>query len=154
MKYNISIKNQTFEIEVGEINQGLARVNVNGLDYDVRVENHPAMEPSAVMASNPVRLGSPIPTSVSPPPAPRTIPPQPAPENVSEGNVIKAPIPGLILEVKVKEGDPVKVGQTVIIMEAMKMENRIAAPVAGTVKEIRVHKGSEVLTGSILLIIG
>jgi glutaconyl-CoA/methylmalonyl-CoA decarboxylase subunit gamma len=154
MKYNISIKDQTFEIEIGEVSHGTARVCVNGLDYDVRIESCPDLKPSALAVSNPV-CPSPTPrpavTSCS---APFSETQMAAPKIVSGCNVIKAPIPGLILEVKVKVGDPVNAGQTVIIMEAMKMENRITTLVAGTVTDILVQKGSEVSTGSTLLIVG
>jgi len=62
-------------------------------------------------------------------------------------------MPGLILEVKVKPGDTVTVGMTVIIMEAMKMENSITVKIGGTVKEVHVQKGAQVMTGHPLLVI-
>ncbi len=147
MKYNISIKNQKFEIEIGEIHQGLAKVKVNGVDYDVRFENREEGKARPQTPSKPVAHAAP---SVQP--LPGAAAPQPSP-NADPGNIIKAPIPGLVLDVKVKVGDPVTAGQTVIIMEAMKMENRITATVSGTVKEIFVQKGSEVMTGMTLMII-
>jgi glutaconyl-CoA decarboxylase len=67
---------------------------------------------------------------------------------------ILAPIPGLIMEVRVKVGDAVSAGQIVSILEAMKMENSLTTHVSGTVKEIRVEKGSEVSTGDVILIVG
>jgi biotin carboxyl carrier protein len=151
MKYTISIKEQTFNIEVGHIGSGVAHVNVNGLDYDVRIEGAPAA-PAERAASSPAP--SAVKTS-TPSPQPAARAPQPAAPVAAAGtNIIKAPIPGLIMEVKVKVGDPVTAGQAVIIMEAMKMENSITTPYSGTVKEVHVQKGVDVKTGSPLLVIG
>lgn len=153
MKYTISIKEQTFNIEVGHIGSGVAHVNVNGLDYDVRIEGAPAA-PAERAASSPAP--SAVKTSTpSPQPVAAARAPQPAAPVATAGtNIIKAPIPGLIMEVKVKVGDPVTAGQAVIIMEAMKMENNITTPYSGTVKEVHVQKGVDVKTGSPLLVIG
>ena len=156
MKYNISVKEQTFEIEVGEISQGMARVNVNGTDYDVRIDHYPNAAPSQTIMPSPV-----IPQRTYVPPAApsataapqRAVTPPPAPEALSGGSVVKAPMPGLILDVQVRAGDQVKAGQTVIIMEAMKMENSITVKIDGTVKEIHVQKGAQVMTGHTLLVV-
>lgn len=66
---------------------------------------------------------------------------------------MKSPLPGVILDIKVKEGDTVKRGQTIIILEAMKMENNINANKDGKVAEIKVNKGDSVLEGTDLVII-
>jgi len=71
--------------------------------------------------------------------------------NSSEGEVIKAPIPGSVLDIKVNSGDRVKKGQIVLILEAMKMENEIVAPRDGVVKQIYVSKGKSVSTGDVLV---
>jgi biotin carboxyl carrier protein len=65
-----------------------------------------------------------------------------------------APIPGTIIELKVKVGDSVTTGQVVGIMEAMKMENNLVSPMDGAVREIRAEKGADVATGDIVMIIG
>ena len=67
------------------------------------------------------------------------------------GPNVVAPMPGLIVDLKVKVGDAVKPGQTVLVMEAMKMENNIASTIAGTVKEILVKAGQEVQNGQLLV---
>jgi len=151
MKYNISVKEQTFEIEVGEIRQGMARVNVNGMDYDVRINDYPSAAPSQTMMPSPV-LPPRVPAAPAAAPQ-RAVTPPPPPETLSGGNVVKAPMPGLILDVQVRAGDSVKAGQTVIIMEAMKMENSINVKIDGTVKEIHVQKGAQVMTGHTLLVV-
>jgi len=154
MKYNISVKEQAFEIEVGEIRQGMARVNVNGTDYDVKINHDPvAAPPQPVMPAATLPHRTPA-ASAAPSQRAMTAPPAPAPEVLSGGNAVKAPMPGLILDVQVKIGDSVKAGQTVIIMEAMKMENSITVKIDGTVKEIHVQKGAQVMTGHTLLIVG
>jgi biotin carboxyl carrier protein len=65
-----------------------------------------------------------------------------------------APIPGLILDIKVTVGESVVAGQSVATIEAMKMENSLTSTVSGTVKEIRVQKGAQVATGDVVMIIG
>jgi biotin carboxyl carrier protein len=69
----------------------------------------------------------------------------------SSATDIRAPIPGIISEIKVKVGDLIKVGDTVVVIEAMKMENPIKSPRGGSIKEILVSKGSEVQSGSVLV---
>ena len=68
--------------------------------------------------------------------------------------VLTAPIPGLVLDIKVAVGDKVSAGQVVAVMEAMKMENNLISSVSGTVQEIRVQKGAEVSTGDVIMLIG
>ena len=72
----------------------------------------------------------------------------------ASGATLKSPLPGVILDVFCKEGDSVKAGQRLFLLEAMKMENNIEADVAGTVKEVKVRKGDSVLEGDILVVIG
>ncbi|WP_157067929.1 biotin/lipoyl-containing protein, partial [Desulfosarcina cetonica] len=78
----------------------------------------------------------------------------PSPAPVAKQGAVLAPIPGLIIQVSVQVGDSVVAGQTVAIMEAMKMENNLVAPVDGVVAEIRVQKGAEVNTGDLIMNIG
>ena len=86
-----------------------------------------------------------------PPTAP---PPTTASRPAAGGGALLAPLPGVILEIRVKSGDTVAPGQVVAVMEAMKMENNLSVQTAGTVGEIRVQKGSEVATGDVIMIIG
>ena len=73
---------------------------------------------------------------------------------VGNGNPVKAPLPGTITNVNVKVGDNVNVGDVVIVLEAMKMQNNIEAEYAGTVTAINVNPGDSVMEGSVLLTIG
>ncbi len=64
-----------------------------------------------------------------------------------------APLPGVVLELRVVEGDRVEAGEVLLILEAMKMENEVTAPVAGTVREVRVDRGSAVNVGDVLVVL-
>lgn len=79
---------------------------------------------------------------------------RPAAASANGVGAIKAPMPGLIIDIKVKEGETVKPGQVVAVMEAMKMENDLPSTMGGTVKQICVQKGAQVSTGDLLIVIG
>jgi len=148
MNYKIAIKDKKFDVEVGEIRDGLAQVSVNQTPFEVKIENFAEIMPSAVAPA--------APKPAAPAPRPVTIAPasKPAPIASADGNIISAPISGLIVNVMVKAGDSVSAGQIVAILEAMKMENSIVTHVAGVVKEVRAQKGAEVATGDVLMVIG
>ena len=164
MIYNIAIGDKKFEVEVGEIIGGIAAVKVDGQDYEVAIENYDeiaasAAPPQPVMAQPAVqaapRVTRTTPTAVpDAPKAPAPAAPAAGPAAAhGEGDVL-APIPGRILDVRVKVGDQVQAGQTVATMEAMKMENNIVSTADGTVQEIMVQKDSEVATGDVIMRIG
>ncbi len=110
-------------------------VNVNGTQYQVAVEEIDASKAQAAPAA---------PAPAAPAPAPA------APAAPAGGTAVNSPMPGNILSVSVKDGDVVKSGQILMVLEAMKMENEILAPVGGTVRNVSVQKGSTVETGSLL----
>ncbi|RLF81410.1 pyruvate carboxylase, partial [Thermococci archaeon] len=87
---------------------------------------------------------------VSTPTAPVEVPSAPAPTAAGEG-VVSAPMPGKILRILVREGDQVKVGQGLLVLEAMKMENEIPSPKDGVVRRILVKEGDTVDTGQPLI---
>lgn len=126
-------------------------INVNGNQYEVEVE-----EVGGV--SQPVAYATPIaqPASAAPaaPAAPKAAAPKAAPAPVSSGPAgavkVTAPMPGTILEVKVKPGQAVKKGDVLMILEAMKMENEIVAPQDGTVASVNTSKGTSVNSGDLL----
>jgi biotin carboxyl carrier protein len=96
------------------------------------------------------KVAAPVQPAPSAAPAPK---PQAAAAPAS-GNALKAPLPGTITSVNVKVGDTVNVGDVVIILEAMKMQNNIEAETAGTITAINVTPGDSVMEGSVLLTIG
>ena len=116
-------------------------VTVNGVAYNVTVEEGTG----TAAASAPVAAA---PTAA---PAPAAAPVAPAAPAGAAGSVtVTAPMPGNILDVKVKAGDSVKAGDTLLILEAMKMENEISAPQDGTIASVNVRKGDVVNSGDLL----
>lgn len=126
-------------------------VNVNGTLYEVEVD-----EIQAGAAAAPAR--KPIPAVAPKAAAPKAAAPKAAPARPAAApagaETVKAPMPGNILEVRVKDGQAVQAGDVLFILEAMKMENEIMAPAAGIVSGVAVQKGSAVATGAVLCHIG
>lgn len=121
-------------------------ITVNGKAYDVAVEEMtggatPA--PAAPVAPAPAPVVAPAPVA----------PAAPAPVVSGEGEAVTSPMPGTILDVKVSVGSTVADGETVAVLEAMKMENDIPAVKAGKVVAINVKKGDTVQTGDVILTI-
>lgn len=135
------------------------KIKVNGEVYEVEVEE---------LGGNPGCCGAPAPApapAVAPPPAPVAAAPSApaaapaapkpsAPAAGGGGGTLCSPMPGTILDVKVKVGDVVKAGDVLLILEAMKMENELTADKAGTIKEVKVSKGQAVSGGDALIVIG
>ncbi len=125
-------------------------VTVNGKRYEVDVVRADAFQTAPVTA--PVAAPVVAPVAV---PAPVVAPvAAPVPAAPAGGNAVPAPMPGTVLDIKVAEGASVSVGQTVIVLEAMKMEVEVVSDVAGTVKAINVKKGDAVTTGQALAVVG
>jgi biotin carboxyl carrier protein len=141
-RYRLTIGDKTFEVEVVAVKGDQARVLVNGRPYEVKI----------APAASPRPAAAPAPAAGPPPPPPL---PTPAPEVEAPAGLgtVTAPMPGSILEVLVKVGDRVQAGDTVVKLEAMKMENDLRVPVSGMVTEMRVGKGSNVGVGDILLVV-
>lgn len=114
-------------------------VTVNGVAYQVTVEENTGAAPVAA---------APAPVAPAVAPAPAAAPAAPA--GAAGSVVVSAPMPGNILDVKVKPGDSVKAGDVLMILEAMKMENEISAPQDGTVAGVNVRKGDTVNSGDTL----
>ena len=135
MKYKVTLNNKVYEVEV---EQGEAML----------VDEYDAVAP--VPAAAPVAAAAPAPVAAAPAPAAAPA----APAAVAAGEVVKSPMPGNILKIQVSQGQQVKEGDVLIILEAMKMENEIVAPCAGTITKILVQKGTAVDTGTALAVIG
>ena len=126
------------------------KVTLNGRTYEVEVEAGKAMlldEYEAIVPSAPA-----APVAAAAVAAPAAAPAAPA--VTGAGEAVNAPLPGNILKVNVAQGQAVKEGEVLCILEAMKMENEILAPKAGTVTQVLVSKGSTVDTGAPLVVIG
>ncbi len=129
------------------------KVTLNGKTYEVEVEHGKAvlLDEYEALAPAPAAAAAPAPAAA---PAAAPAPAAPAaPVDLAAGETVAAPMPGNILRVDVKQGDTVKSGQILVILEAMKMENEIVAPKDGTVAQVVVSKGTVVDTGAPLVII-
>ena len=140
-EYKYTIDGNKYEVAINEVNDTTAKVTVNGTDYTVEWEK--PVEEKPVVKVQPV---------AAKPAAPATPAAKPAAAPVS-GNAIKTPLPGIIIDVKVAVGDVVKKGQTVVVLEAMKMENNINADRDGKVVAIQVAKGDTVADGAALVVL-
>ena len=114
-------------------------ITVNGKKYEVEVEeiggvsSSPAVKPAAVKPASPAPKAQQL-------------------EKEAVAGAINAPMPGTILDIKIKEGQQVNAGDILLILEAMKMENEIVAPADGVIKSIMVEKGNNVSSGDALII--
>jgi biotin carboxyl carrier protein len=118
------------------------------------------VQPIAAAAPVPAAAPTPVPPQAGTPAAPpaqkpaKVAPPEPAPAAEAEGTPLLAPMPGMIVSYQKQVGDSVDEGETVVVLEAMKMENALPAPVSGTLKSIHFSSGDSVAKGDVLCIIG
>ncbi len=121
------------------------KVKVNGKTFEVKI--------LSVSETEPLEVGTVKATPAAKTAAPAT--PSPAASVApASGKPVESPMQGTILDVKVKVGDEVKAGDTLLILEAMKLENEIKAPSNGKVLEIRVQKGATVNSKDVLVVLG
>jgi len=128
------------------------KVTLNGRTYEVEVEKGKAMLTDEYEAYAPAPAAVPAPAAPAAAPA-AAAPAAAAPAPAAEGERVNAPMPGAVLRVEVSQGQAVKSGQLLLVMEAMKMENEILAPRDGTVVQVLVQKGTAVDTGAPLLVL-
>ena len=146
-KFEYTVQGVDYEVEIIEVEGTLAKVSVNGIEFDVEMKQ-------------PISMGSTItkkPAAVKPQPAKvegtvekkEVVPVVKA----GEGTKVCSPLPGTITSINVKVGDTVAVGDTVVVLEAMKMQNNIEAENAGTVTSVMVNVGDSVMEGAVLVTI-
>ena len=140
MKYVVTLNGKKYDVEVNESEAVITSVS----------NAAPGAAPVARVAAAPV-----APVAAAPAPAASTAPSAPAAVGGTavSGTQITSPMPGTILKLNVAEGQAVKAGDVVLILEAMKMENEIVAPCDGTIKQLLVSKGSTVDTDQILAVL-
>ena len=143
--YKFRINGNEYNVDINSVEGNIADVTVNGASYQVEMENAPA--PVQKPAQAPATATTAPASSATTTPAPKAAAPAGA------GKPVTSPLPGVIIEVSVKEGQAVKAGQKVAVLEAMKMENEISATKSGTVAQINVTKGAVVETGTPLVVI-
>ena len=142
--YKLKINGNDYNVDINEVEGQEIKLSVNGTEYTVTVDQEMKQtKKAAPVASTPRPQVTPA--------AGGSVQKSNAPV---AGSKVQTPLPGTILDVYVNVGDTVKEGQTVVLLEAMKMENNIEADVAGTVKEVKVRKGDSVLEGDVLVVIG
>ena len=141
-EYKYRINGNEYAVSINEVSDTTAKVTVNGAEYNVEWEK-PVKE-------KPVVKVQPVAAKPAAAPAPAAKPAAPAPAG---GYSIKTPLPGVIIDVKVNVGDAVAKGQTVVVLEAMKMENNINADRDGKVAAIQVAKGDTVADGAVLVVL-
>lgn len=143
-EYKYKINGNLYKVAIGDIDNGVAEVEVNGTPYKVELEQK---------AATTIKVATPKPAA-----APRTatgekVIAKAAPAAAAGGTAVKAPLPGTVLDINVTVGQEVKAVDTVVTLEAMKMENAIKAGVDGKVASISVAKGDAVLEGAVLVTI-
>ena len=138
-KYKFTINGNKYAVEIGSIEEQTIHLEVNGTPYSVLVDKEikqqktPKLVRSVAVPST--DQGAAVKSSV-------------------KTGTIKSPLPGTILDIFVKPGDKVTVGQRILLLEAMKMENNIESDKAGTVTEVKVSKSDAVMEGDVLIVIG
>ena len=148
-KYQYKVQGVDYEVEIEEVEGNIAKVNVNGIPFEVELQKpinaakHPQLSKPKVEAPKPVAAA----------PVAAPAPAQPA-APAGAGSPVKAPLPGTVTELKVTVGQQVNVGDVVLVLEAMKMQNNIEAEYAGTVSSITVKQGDTVMEGAVLMTIG
>ena len=131
MKYVVTVNGERYEVEVERVDGKSASLSRKPMERGAKTRVETVRESEPVVAATPVSAA-------------------PVASTGGAGAVV-SPMPGVILDIKVKEGDSVSEGQTVIILEAMKMENEIVSEFTGTVSAIRVKKGDTVDTDAVLV---
>lgn len=144
-KYKFSIEGNPYEVNIKTVEENVAEVEVNGISYSVEFEKATPVTktPRLVRASSPPSTES---TDILKKTA--------KPTGHKGAGLVKSPLPGVILKIHKKEGDSVKIGDNLITLEAMKMENEIHADKEGVIKSILVKEGGSVLEGDVLVQIG
>lgn len=142
-KFKFTIRGNKYDVELHNIEDNIAEIEVNGSTYKVEVESQvktsktpKLVRPAVVPSSHADKAKTSKPTAAK-----------------GTGH-INAPLPGTILSIHVKEGDTVNSGDKLLVMEAMKMENNINADKSGTITAIKVNVGDSVLEGDVLIEIG
>ena len=136
--YKYTINGNKYEVAIGDIVDNIADVTVNGEVFKVEMEKEPEPEKKKVVVKPVVQPVAPVNKN-----NPRA----------NMNNALKAPLPGIITEIKVNVGDDVKVGDTVVVLEAMKMANNLEAEKGGKVTSILVQEGESVMEDTPLVVI-
>ena len=138
-EFKYTIDGKEYQVTIGDINNNVAEVTVNGQNFQVELEQQAEPEKKKII------LGAPTQETSSEEVA--------TPQNVNTANAVKAPLPGTIININVAVGDTVKTGDTVCVLEAMKMANNIEAERDGKVTAVLVKQGQSVMEEEALVVI-
>ena len=146
-KYQYKVQGVDYDVEIEEVEGNIAKVSVNGIPFEVELKQPIKAAPKHAHAHveppKPVQHAAAAPVAAA----------KPA-QQAGSGQKVLAPLPGTITEIRVKVGDTVKEGDTVVVLEAMKMQNNIQSDWAGTVTSVLVNQGETVMEGATLVTIG
>ena len=142
-EYKYTINGTKYEVAVGDIEENIVTVCVNGEEYKVEMEKEPEPEKKKPVLGKPAEASAPADGG-------EAVADKGA---VNRDNAVKAPLPGVITEIKVSVGDEVQAGDTVIVLEAMKMANALEAEKSGKVTAICVKVGESVMEDDALVVI-
>ena len=150
-QYKYTINGADYDVTIDSLNGNKAKVIVNGMSFDVEMQgtlnesdlpDAPAADASAAPAAPKAAASAAAPKAAAPAGAP------------GKGTPVKAPLPGVVTAINVNVGQKVKKGETVVVLEVMKMENNIAAECDGTVTSVCVAQGDSVMEGTVLVTVG
>lgn len=150
-QYKYTINDAQFDVTIDSIVGSKAKVEVNGIPFEVEMQGSSLVEEALPTVSTEAAAAPAAPAAA---PAAEPAAPAAAKSGPGAGAPVKAPLPGVVTKILVKEGQGVKKGETVLVLEAMKMENNITAEADGTVTGICVSAGDSVMEGTTLITIG
>lgn len=150
-QYKYTINGAQFDVTIDSIVGSKAKVEVNGIPFEVEMQGSSLVEEALPTVST---VAAAAPAAPAAAPAAEPAAPAAAKSGPGAGAPVKAPLPGVVTKILVKEGQGVKKGETVLVLEAMKMENNITAEADGTVTGICVSAGDSVMEGTTLITIG
>ena len=141
--FKFKINGNDYAVHIANIEGNVAELEVNGTPYKVEIDRE-------LKQTNTPKLVRPeaVPSTDSHPSVAKTVSP-----GVATSGAVKSPLPGVILSLAVKVGDTVKVGQRLLVLEAMKMENNIDSDKEGRIAAIKVNQGDSVMEGDVLVVI-
>jgi glutaconyl-CoA/methylmalonyl-CoA decarboxylase subunit gamma len=131
--FKFTIQGNQYDVDVKSIEGNLAQVEVNGTNYDVEIHRQVQVTKTPILVRNPVKVAEPA--------------------HMGAGTkflAVRTPLPGNILTISKKNGEPVKRGELVLVYEAMKMENKILAEKDGVIRNMKVNPGDNILQDDIL----
>lgn len=140
-EYKYTINGNKYDVQILDVVENVATVSVNGESYSVEMEKEPEPEKKKAVV-RPVAQPQPKPEVASAKPG-----------KVNTNNALKAPLPGVVTEIKVNVGDEVSAGDTIVVLEAMKMANNLEAEKSGKVTAILVQVGESVMEDTPLVVI-